>query len=59
MFTYLFRHFSRQRTEKAIVVGATTTVLLYLFLVLIAEPLRTLAATLVEADEQSASIRQP
>lgn len=45
MFSFIFKHFNRKRSDRAVVLGATATVLLYLLLVLIAEPLRSFAAT--------------
>ena len=45
MFSYLFANLTRKRANKALSLGISATVLLYLSLVMIAEPLRALGAT--------------
>lgn len=45
MFSYLFKYFSEKRAEKALVLAVSSTVLLYLLLILVAEPLRAFGAT--------------
>ncbi len=45
MFSYLFREFSRERAKKALMLGVSSTVLLYFLLIAIAEPLRAFGAT--------------
>ncbi len=48
MFSYIFQHFSRQRSERAVSLGLVATIALYLLVILVAEPLRALGA--VNAD---------
>lgn len=45
MFSYLFQQMSSRRRERALTLGLIATVTLYLIVVLIAEPLRSLAQT--------------
>lgn len=45
MFTYLFGDFTREQCRKAVALGVSSTVLLYLLATVVAEPLRAFGAT--------------